>query len=60
MKAVRNGSCSMGAVALEDLEVDEAEAEDAEEELVVLAARKSGQSNGESSAGRYIQPHSSC
>jgi len=48
IKAVRNGSCSMGAVAPEDLEVEEEddEGEDDEEELVLLVV--------------LAEPHSSC
>ncbi len=46
--AVRNGNCSMGAVALDDLEVEEEAGEDEvalEAGVVMLAEVESGKSN---------------
>jgi hypothetical protein len=68
--AVRNGSCSIGAVALEDLEaeglVEDVDLEEEPEPLAVLLteddARKSSQRNNgmDSVGGEYILPHSCC
>jgi predicted RNase H-like nuclease (RuvC/YqgF family) len=65
--AVRNGSCSMGAVALDDLEAEVEAGEDEvalEAGVVMLAEDESGKSSQQARAmvkkegERYILPHS--